>query len=131
QPPTGLAPRIVAVATAAVRDAHNRERLLTPLRRDEGIEVRILSPRAEARLGVAAAIESLSLEDGVVADLGGSSLQLTRVRHGKMLSVASLPLGAVRTTRRFLRHDPPTPRELRAFRNGIRAEMVGAMPLAG
>jgi len=127
----GRAPRIVAVATAAVRDAHNRERLLTPLRRDEGIEVRILSPRAEARLGVAAAIESLSLEDGVGADLGGSSLQLTRVRHGKMLSVASLPLGAVRTTRRFLRHDPPTPRELRAFRNGIRAEMVGAMPLAG
>ena len=129
--PGDRAPRIVAVATAAVRDARNRERLLAPLRRDEGIEVRILSPRAEARLGVAAAIESLPFEEGVVADFGGSSLQLSRVRHGKMLSVVSLPLGAVRTTRRFLRHDPPTPRELRAFRNGIRAEMLGVMPAAG
>ena len=127
----GHVPRIVAVATSAVRDARNRERLLAPLRRNEGIEVRVLSARAEARLGVAAAIESLPFEDGVVADLGGSSLQLSRVRHRKVLSVASLPLGAVRTTRRFLRHDPPTPHELRAFRNGIRAAMLGVMPPAG
>jgi len=127
----GREPRVVAVATSAVRDARNRERLLAPLRRDEGIEVRVLSAHAEARLGVAAAVASLPFEDGVVADLGGSSLQLSRVRHRKVLSVASLPLGAVRTTRRFLRHDPPTPHELRAFRNGIRAEMLGVMPRAG
>jgi exopolyphosphatase/guanosine-5'-triphosphate,3'-diphosphate pyrophosphatase len=127
----GHDPRIVAVATSAVRDARNRERLLAPLRRDDGIEVRILSARDEARLGVSAAVESLPFEDGVVADLGGSSLQLSRVRHRKVLSVASLPLGAVRTTRRFLRHDPPTPRELQALRNGIRAEMLGVVSPAG
>jgi exopolyphosphatase/guanosine-5'-triphosphate,3'-diphosphate pyrophosphatase len=127
----GRDPRVVAVATSAVRDARNRERLLAPLRRNEGIDVRVLSARAEARLGVAAAIESLPFENGVVADLGGSSLQLSRVRHRKVLSVASLPLGAVRSTRRFLHHDPPTPRELRAFRNGVRGEMLGVMPPAG
>jgi exopolyphosphatase / guanosine-5'-triphosphate,3'-diphosphate pyrophosphatase len=38
-------PRVIAVATSAVRDAHNRELLLNPLRRDEGIDVRILSAR--------------------------------------------------------------------------------------
>lgn len=38
-------PRVIAVATSAVRDAHNRELLLDPLRRDEGIDVRILSVR--------------------------------------------------------------------------------------
>jgi len=127
----GRDPRVVAVATSAVRDARNRERLLMPLRCDEGIEVQVLSVRDEARLGVSAALESLSFEDGVVADLGGSSLQLSRVRHRKVRSVASLPLGAVRTTRRFFRHDPPTPRELQAFRHGIRAAMLGVMPPAG
>jgi len=130
-PSNGRDPRIVAVATSAVRDARNRERLLAPLRRDEGIDVHVLSARDEARLGASAAIESLPFEDGVVADLGGSSLQLSRVRHRKVLSMASLPLGAVRTTRRFLHHDPPTPRELQAFRNGIRAEMQGVVPPAG
>src|SRR5262249_31288713 len=36
----GLRPRVVAVATAAVRDAVNRERLLGPLRRREDVDVR-------------------------------------------------------------------------------------------
>ncbi|HUM14863.1 MAG TPA: hypothetical protein VL086_04165 [Candidatus Nitrosotalea sp.] len=128
--PQDQGPRIVAIATSAVRDARNRERLLDPLRRDEGIEVQVLSGRDEARFGVVAALESLSFTRGVVADLGGSSLQLSRVRRGRVISTASLPLGAVRTTRRFLKHDPPTPRELRALRAEIRGQLAAALPLA-
>lgn len=119
----GRGPRVVAVATSAVRDARNRERLLDPLRRHEGVDVQILSARDEARLGVDAALASLPVQDGVVADLGGASLQLSRVRDRKAVSMASLPLGAVRTTRRFLRHDPPEPRELQALRREVRAEL--------
>src|SRR4030095_5841384 len=76
--PNGRGPRIVAVATSAVRDAENRERLLDPLRRDEGIDVQVLSARDEARLGVDAALESLSFNNGLVVDLGGARLQLRR-----------------------------------------------------
>src|SRR5436305_9876559 len=97
----GRGPRVVAIATSAVRDARNRERLLAPLRYREGIEVRVLSARDEARLGVTAALDSLDFGDGLVADLGGASLQLSRVRSGKVVTMMSLPLGAVRTTRRF------------------------------
>ena len=111
---------MVAVATSAVRDASNRERLLAPLREREGIEVQVLSARHEARLGVAAALESLPMRNAVVADLGGSSVQLSRVRRRRVVSTASVPLGAVRTTRRFLRHDPPSARELRALRDEVR-----------
>ena len=71
------------MATSAVRDARNRERLLGPLRHEEGIEVQVLSAREEARLGVEAALESLAVKNGVVADLGGSSLQLSRVRRAQ------------------------------------------------
>ena len=126
----GRGPRILAVATSAVRDARNRERLLAPLRYEEGIDVQILSARDEARLGVSAALASLAVKNGVVADLGGSSLQLSRVRRRRVLSISSLPLGAVRTTRRFLRHETPTPRELQALRTGVRAAMLGVMPPA-
>ena len=126
----GRGPRIVAVATSAVRDAGNRERLLAPLRHNEGIQVQVLSARDEARLGVEAVLKSLPVRDGVVADLGGASLQLSRVRDRKIVSVASFPLGAVRMTRRFLHHDPPRRRELRALRNEIREQLVGALPPA-
>jgi exopolyphosphatase/guanosine-5'-triphosphate,3'-diphosphate pyrophosphatase len=127
----GRGPRVIAVATSAVRDAQNRERLLGPLRRAEGVEVHILSAREEARLGVEAALRSLPFANGVVADLGGDSLQLSRVRDRQLLSVASLPLGAVRTTRRFLHHDPASPREVHALRTEIRQQLVAALPPAG
>ena len=128
--PNGRGPRIVAVATSAVRDAENRERLLDPLRRDEGIDVQVLSARDEARLGVDAALEGLSFNNGLVVDLGGASLQLSRVRRRKVISMASLSLGPVRTTRRFVRHDPPTPRELRALRHEIRTQLSADLPPA-
>jgi exopolyphosphatase/guanosine-5'-triphosphate,3'-diphosphate pyrophosphatase len=123
-------PRIVAIATSAVRDAANRERLLGPLRLREGIDVQILTTREEAQLGVDAAVNSLPFTDGVVADLGGASLQLSRVRARRVVSSASVPLGAVRTTHRFLRHDPPRPRELQALRRDLRGHLDGAVPPA-
>jgi exopolyphosphatase/guanosine-5'-triphosphate,3'-diphosphate pyrophosphatase len=122
--------RVVAVATAAVRDAANRDRLLDPLRRHSGVEVRVLSGAEEARLGALAALRTLPVEAGLVADLGGSSLQLTRLRRGTIVSTASLPLGAVRTTRRFLRHDPPAPGELRRLRQAVRESLVPRVPVA-
>lgn len=125
----GRDPRVLAVATAAVRDAGNRDTLLGPLRRHEGVRVRILSGPEEARLAALAAIHSLPVSEGLVADLGGGSLQLTRLREGRIGATACVPLGAVRTTRRFLHHDPPTPRELRAFRREVHEQLLGALPL--
>src|SRR5438477_12961517 len=126
----GRGPRVVAIATSAVRDARNRERLLAPLRYREGIEVQVLSARAGARLGAVAALRSLDFDEALVADLGGASLQLSRVRDGRVVKAASLPLGAVRTTRQFLPHDPPRPHELRGLRQAVREQLVEALPPA-
>jgi exopolyphosphatase/guanosine-5'-triphosphate,3'-diphosphate pyrophosphatase len=124
----GNRPRVVAVATAAVRDAVNRDRLLEPLRRREGVGVEVLSGAQEAYLGALAAMRSLPFRDGVIADLGGGSLQLTRVRGSRIVSAASVPLGAVRTTRQFLRGDPPSVREIRALRQEIREQAAPVLP---
>ena len=126
----GRGPRVVAVATSAVRDARNRERLLGPLRRREGIDVQVLSARDEARLGVAACLESLPFADGIVVDLGGASLQLSRVRRRRVVSIASLPLGSVRTSRRLGRHDPPGARALQTLRTALREQLLEAVPPA-
>src|SRR5260370_1843206 len=52
----GSGPRIIAIATSAVGDARDRERLLEPLRRKEGIEVQLLTARDDARLRGRAAL---------------------------------------------------------------------------
>ncbi len=121
-------PRILAVATSAVRDANNRGELLGKLKRDANIEVRILSGVEEAYWGARAAVQSLSLQESAVVDLGGGSLQLTQVRAGAIVSAASVPLGAVRMTERFLRADPSTPQEVQSLRREIQHHCEPVLP---
>src|SRR5262249_34924709 len=59
------APRVVAIATAAVRDAPNAERLLGALRR-EAVEVKVLSGAEEARLGASAVLWRRPIERGAI-----------------------------------------------------------------
>jgi exopolyphosphatase/guanosine-5'-triphosphate,3'-diphosphate pyrophosphatase len=122
--------RVLAVATAAVREAANRDVLLEALRREEGVLVQVLSGEEEARLGALAAMRSLSFRDGVVIDLGGGSLQVAFVREREVVSTASLPLGVVRTTQRFFSNDPPTRQEITALREAIVQHTTPVLPSA-
>jgi len=125
--PQGDGLKVLAVATAAARDADNRDSLLEPLRRDVGGEVSILSGPEEARLGALAALRSFRVVNGLVVDLGGGSLQVTEVRNRLPATTASFPLGAVRMTERFLHHDPPLPGEIEKLRREIRRHLAGAL----
>lgn len=124
----GQSPRVLAIATAAVRDAANRDVLLDALRDREGVAVHVLTGSEEARLGAEAAMRSLPIRSGIVADLGGGSLQLTGVRARKIAWSVSLPLGAIRLTQRFLQGDPPTTEEMRALREEVRKVLRQAFP---
>ena len=126
----GQQTRVLAVATAAVRDAPNRNDLLYRLQRETGITVRVLSGKEEARLGALAALERLAFSDGVVIDLGGGSLQISRIQAGSINRVSSIPLGAVRTTKRFLKNDPPSRREVLALREEVRRQVRTLLPAA-
>jgi exopolyphosphatase/guanosine-5'-triphosphate,3'-diphosphate pyrophosphatase len=123
--------RVMAIATAAVREAANRDHLIEALRRREGVQMRLLSGPEEAHLGALAALRSLPLRRAIIADLGGGSLQLARVDAEKIHGAASLPLGAVGMTRRFLREDPPTLGQVRALRQALRDRLLGVLPPAG
>ena len=53
-----------------------------------GLPVRVLSAEEEAHYGYLAAVNSTTLRDGAVLDLGGGSLQLVRVRERRELATA-------------------------------------------
>ncbi|HWI09134.1 MAG TPA: Ppx/GppA phosphatase family protein [Solirubrobacteraceae bacterium] len=105
------------VATSAIRDASNQQVFLDRARERTGLEVRVLSREEEAYFGYLAAVNSTTLTDGAVLDLGGGSLQLVEVlsRHARRLG--SWPLGAVRMTEHFLADDdPPSKKARKALR---------------
>ena len=90
-----------AVATSAIRDARNGGELLERVRAATGFPARVLSSEEEAHYGYLAAVNSTTLRDGAVLDLGGGSLQLVRVEDRHARESASWPLGTVRMTERF------------------------------
>jgi exopolyphosphatase/guanosine-5'-triphosphate,3'-diphosphate pyrophosphatase len=118
------------VATSAIRDAGNQAVFLQAARERSGLEVEVLSGEDEARYGYLAAINSTTLSQGVVLDLGGGSLQLTRVEGREAVDARSWPLGAVRMTERFLPGSSAKRKQVRALREHV-AEQVAAAPWVG
>jgi exopolyphosphatase/guanosine-5'-triphosphate,3'-diphosphate pyrophosphatase len=114
------ASRIVAIATAAVRDAVNGTLLMNRIRRELGIRVEIIGGRDEARYGFAGAIRGLPVSSGLLFDLGGGSMQVSHFRGRRLGAAVSLPLGALRLSETFLESDPPRNRELRRVRDHVR-----------
>ncbi|MGQ9909488.1 MAG: Ppx/GppA phosphatase family protein [Candidatus Flexifilum sp.] len=111
---------IVCAGTSAIRDARNQRRFIERLERETGLRVRVLSGEEEAYYGYLAAVNSTTLTDGFVIDLGGGSFQITRVENRRSVQTVSFPLGAVRVTERFLTSDPVTGREQAALSAHLR-----------
>src|SRR5919197_310488 len=122
---------IDAVATSAIRDASNSPAFLERAQKASGLRVRVLSGEAEARYGYLAAVNSTTLADGVVLDLGGGSMQLTRVEGRRSVEARSWPLGAVRMTERFLTSDPAKRKQIKALRAHVAEQLAGAPWIAG
>jgi exopolyphosphatase/guanosine-5'-triphosphate,3'-diphosphate pyrophosphatase len=120
-----------AVATSAIRDAENAAEFLAQARACLGLAIRVLSREQEARYGYLAAVNSTTLRDGSVLDLGGGSLQLVRVADRLISSSGSWPLGTVRMSERFLPPNGPAKRkQLEELRDHVAAELAQAPWLA-
>jgi exopolyphosphatase/guanosine-5'-triphosphate,3'-diphosphate pyrophosphatase len=124
-----------AVATSAIRDAANAESFLARARECLGLPIRVLSREAEARYGYLAAVNSTTLRDGWVLDLGGGSMQLVRVAERLPSELGSWRVGTVRMSERFLPANGPAKRkqleELREHVAGELAEVAWLVDGAG
>lgn len=89
------------LATAAVRDAENGEAFVAALQaKMPDVPIRVLAGEEEARLSADGLLLGFPEADGVLGDLGGGSLELVELRHGRVGHVASLPIGAIRLAER-------------------------------
>ena len=114
---------VLVLATSAARDAVNHEEVLRALSADGTLPVRIVSEEDEARYGYLGAVNSTTLAHGFVLDVGGGSLQVSRVRDRRLVAHASRPLGAVRMTERFLTGDQTSRKDMDRLRGHVAAQL--------
>ncbi len=84
------------LATAAVRDAADGEEFVDEVIRRTGISAHIVSGQDEARYSGFGVICGMPDADGVMGDLGGGSLELVAVSHGRIGASSTLPIGPLR-----------------------------------
>jgi exopolyphosphatase / guanosine-5'-triphosphate,3'-diphosphate pyrophosphatase len=118
------------VATSALRDARNSQAFIEWVHSATGWRVEAISGIEEARLIHLGLIANLRVNawPALMIDLGGGSCELTISDQGHIREVVSMPLGAVRLTNEFLRHDPPRKSELQSMRNFINREIRRVAP---
>ncbi len=113
--------------TAALREAANRDEFVEMAWQRAGIRVRVISEYEEAYYTYLSVKDDPQIcgEELLIVDIGGGSTEITRGTRLRFLGYVSLPLGTVKLTERFIRHDPPLAEEL-ANLSGFVREQVAA-----
>jgi len=86
---------IKAAATAALRKAVNREDILLRIQREVRLPIELLTGDEEAYYGFIGMIESMSISNGFLIDIGGGSTELSLFKNRQLLHSISIPIGCL------------------------------------
>jgi len=101
--------KILAVGTAALRNANDGEKFIETIEKECGISFKILSGEKEAEL----TFKAITHEFGYIGksffmiDIGGGSTELVKGDKVNIKSRISLNVGTVSFSEKYFKHDPP------------------------
>ena len=121
---------LLPFATSALREARNGEEVIKSINKDFHIDLQVLSGEEEAKLTFLAARRWFGWSSGrlLVIDIGGGSLEMAVGVDETPEVAVSLPLGAARLTKEFLKGDPYTDKSIRALRDQIENKLEQILP---
>ena len=92
---------IQGIATAAVRLATNGNSFIRRVYAETGIPLRAISGEEEAYLGFLGVVNTIGLDDFIVFDLGGASIEISLIENRQLKKSVSFPMGALVMTGQF------------------------------
>lgn len=110
----------VYVGTAALRAADNKDEILSRVRAECEIDIRLLSGKEEAYYDYLGIKHTHSYNSGAAFDLGGGSCQIFTFSDDGILEYNSLPIGTRRVFNEYLRPDAyPSKSDIKRIKTGI------------
>lgn len=87
---------LIAVATAAVRDAADGPEFCREVKRQTGLDIIVLSGAQEAELSAYGVLMGRPDSSGCVVDIGGASMEVAQLDKGQITSCQTSPLGPLK-----------------------------------
>ena len=117
--------KIRVVATSAMRDARNAAAFTEWVKATTGWSVEVISGLEEGRLIHLGVVTHEVGARGkcLLIDLGGGSCEVTMSDGGRLKTMVTMPLGAVRLQEEFLRTDPPAKEDVARLKQFIDREL--------
>ena len=97
--------KIICVATSALRDAPNSNIFISRIKKDLGLNIKVIDGEKEAYYGGVAALNLLHENNFVTVDIGGGSTEFCFVKDGKIEKSISLNIGTVRIKELYFNKD--------------------------
>jgi exopolyphosphatase/guanosine-5'-triphosphate,3'-diphosphate pyrophosphatase len=97
--------KIICVATSALRDAPNSKVFISKVKKDLGLNIKVIDGEKEAYFGGVAALNLLHDDTFVTVDIGGGSTEFCFIKNGKIEKSISLNIGTVRIKELYFNKD--------------------------
>lgn len=116
---------ILCAGTAALREAKNREDFLNLVKNEVSLSIDVISEHDEAFYTYLSVKQGMSDDKNEMAivDIGGGSTEVIYGTREHFIDFVSLPMGSVKLTEMFVKHDPPREHEVKAVRDYITSNL--------
>ncbi|MCM3787728.1 Ppx/GppA family phosphatase [Domibacillus indicus] len=114
---------VECTATAAIRQASNRDAIIERVKEETGFHIRLLSGEEEASYGLSAVLKTMPADNGLTIDIGGGSTEITLYRNRKLKHFFSFPFGVVSLKEQFIPEGRMKPKEQKRMAEFIQGEL--------
>ncbi|MEI6847131.1 MAG: Ppx/GppA phosphatase family protein [Chlorobiaceae bacterium] len=123
---------ILAYATSAIREARNQSDFLRRIQEETGLQVKVISGKAEAEFIYHGVRHAVKLGTGfdLLFDIGGGSVEFVIANQSSVQLLESRKIGVARMFERFVSTDPIAKKDIKLLEQFYAAEMVSAVKKA-
>ena len=116
---------VYCVGTSALREAKNSGVFLKLVKEKLGFAIQIISEREEAYYTYLSVKNDclIKADDFIIVDIGGGSTEVIKGDKEKFIDFFSIPIGSVKLTEMFVKHDPPEEKEIESLVDFIQGSL--------
>jgi len=111
---------VFVLATASLRNVQNTQEVLAEIRESTGFEATVITGEEEGVCGFVGAAYNVSVDSGLLVDIGGGSTEFVFYQDKKICSSRSIPVGSLSLYANFVSGLVPTKEEYRKIKKYVR-----------